>query len=32
MSMYVLTVLGVILGGFVVVSLMTQILNRNPAE
>ncbi|OPX58109.1 MAG: hypothetical protein A4E25_01872 [Methanobacterium sp. PtaB.Bin024] len=31
MSMYVLTVLGVILGGFVVVSLMTQILNRNPA-
>jgi uncharacterized protein YneF (UPF0154 family) len=29
--MYVLTVLGVILGGFVVVSLMTQILNRNPA-
>lgn len=32
MSMYVLTVLGVILGGFVVVSLMTQILNRNPAQ
>jgi hypothetical protein len=29
---YVLDVLGTIILGFIVVSLMTQILNRNPAE
>jgi uncharacterized protein YneF (UPF0154 family) len=25
-------ILGIIIGGFVLVSLMTEVLNRNPAE